>query len=110
MASACRYEQEVREAAGRISEDVSHSSWDIAWQSRSGPPSQPWLAPDILRHLRTLASSGVTDAVVAPIGFLIDHMEVVYDLDHQAASLARELRLHFVRAGPPALTPPFSRC
>jgi ferrochelatase len=98
MASTCRYEQEVREGARRISEAVSHSSWDIAWQSRSGPPSQPWLAPDIFSHLRTLASSGVTDVVVAPIGFLSDHMEVVYDLDHEAASLARDLGLNFVRA------------
>jgi ferrochelatase len=84
---------------------VSHSSWDIAWQSRSGPPSQSWLAPDILSHLRTLASSGVTDVVIAPIGFLSDHMEVVYDLDHEAASLARDLGLHFIRAQTPGTHP-----
>jgi ferrochelatase len=71
---------------------------DVAWQSRSSPPSQPWLALDILSHLRALASSSVTDVVVAPIGFLSDHMEVVYDLDEEAASLARDLGLNFVRA------------
>jgi ferrochelatase len=98
MAATCRYEQEIRDTARRVSELVARADWDIAWQSRSGPPSQPWLAPDILTHLRTLASNGVTDVVVAPIGFLSDHMEVLYDLDEEAASLARDLGLHFVRA------------
>jgi len=98
MAATSRYEQEIRDTARRVSQLVSHDEWDIAWQSRSGPPSQPWLEPDILSHLRALAWSGVKDVVVAPIGFLSDHMEVLYDLDHEAAALARELGINFVRA------------
>ena len=67
-------------------------------RSRSGPPAQPWLEPDILDHLRTLAAEGVRDVVVAPIGFLSDHMEVMYDLDLEAAHLAGELGIALVRA------------
>ena len=64
---------------------AGHDEWDLVWQSRSGPPSQPWLEPDILDHLRTLATDGVTDVVLSPIGFISDHMEVIYDLDYEAA-------------------------
>ena len=98
MASACRYEAELVDAAGRISARLGHEEWDLVWQSRSGPPSQPWLEPDILEHLRALSANGVTDVVVAPIGFLSDHMEVLYDLDEEAAKLAAELGLNFARA------------
>ena len=98
MASQCRYEEQLVEIARRVSARVGHEEWDLVWQSRSGPPSQPWLEPDILDHLRALAADGVVDVVVAPVGFLSDHMEVLYDLDHEAADLARELGLNFVRA------------
>ncbi len=98
MASTSCYEQELRETARRVSQLVGHTEWDLVWQSRSGPPSQPWLEPDIRDHLRTLASNGVTDVVVVPIGFLSDHMEVLYDLDYEAATLARGIGLNFVRA------------
>jgi ferrochelatase len=79
------------------------------WQSRSGPPSQPWLEPDILDHLRRLAENGVTDVVVSPIGFLSDHMEVLYDLDVEAAALCQSLGLNFVRAEAPGLHPAIVR-
>jgi ferrochelatase len=98
MASTCGYEEELRETARQVSGRVAHNEWDLVWQSRSGPPSQPWLAPDILDHLRALSTAGVTKVVVAPIGFLSDHMEVLYDLDYEAATLARELGMEFVRA------------
>ncbi len=98
MASQCRYEEQLVEIARRVSARVGHEEWDLVWQSRSGSPSQPWLEPDILDHLRALAADGVMDVVVAPVGFLSDHMEVLYDLDHEAAELACELGLNFVRA------------
>ena len=99
MAQTCRYEEQLVETARRVSARAGHDEWDLVWQSRSGPPTQPWLEPDILDHLRTLAENGVHDVVVAPIGFISDHMEVMYDLDDEAASLCRDLGLNFVRAG-----------
>jgi ferrochelatase len=98
MAGSCRYEEQLVETARRVSERAGHEEWDLVWQSRSGPPTQPWLEPDILDHLRTLAENGVRDVVVSPLGFLSDHMEVIYDLDYEAAALSRDLGLNFVRA------------
>ena len=85
MAATCRYEEQLVETARRVSERAAHDEWDLVWQSRSGPPTQPWLEPDILDHLRALAENGVRDVVVSPLGFLSDHMEVMYDLDEEAA-------------------------
>ena len=98
MAGSCRYEEQLVETARRVSDRAGHEEWDLVWQSRSGPPTQPWLEPDILDHLRTLAENGVRDVVVSPLGFLSDHMEVIYDLDYEAAALSRDLGLNFVRA------------
>ena len=98
MASTCRYEEGLVATARAVSQQAGHDEWDLVWQSRSGPPTQPWLEPDILDHLRRLAENGVQDVVAAPIGFLSDHMEVLYDLDVEASALARELGLGFVRA------------
>jgi ferrochelatase len=72
--------------------------WSLAYQSRSGQPDEPWLEPDILDHLKALSDEGARDVVVAPIGFLSDHMEVVYDLDVQARARAEELGLAMARA------------
>ncbi|MBA8796317.1 ferrochelatase [Friedmanniella endophytica] len=71
---------------------------DLVFCSRSGPPSQPWLEPDVNDHLRALAAEGVTRVVLSPIGFISDHMEVIYDLDTEAMETAGELGLHCVRA------------
>ncbi|HWC97080.1 MAG TPA: ferrochelatase [Candidatus Sulfopaludibacter sp.] len=98
MASACAYEQELVTTARAVAQQLGHEEWDLVWQSRSGPPTQPWLEPDILEHLRHIAADGVQDVVAAPIGFLSDHMEVLYDLDVEASALAAELGLRFVRA------------
>ncbi len=105
MATACRYEEQLTEIARSVSAAAEHPEWDLVWQSRSGPPTQPWLEPDILDHLRALAAKGVRDAVVSPIGFLSDHMEVMYDLDYEAAHLCAELGLNFVRAKTPGVHP-----
>ena len=98
MAATCDYEKQLRETAGLVAAAVSVPEWDLVWQSRSGPPSQPWLAPDICDHLRALHGAGVRDVVVAPIGFLSDHVEVLYDLDTEAAAVANELGLRMIRA------------
>jgi ferrochelatase len=105
MNASCRYEEQLVETARRVSAQTSHQEWDLVWQSRSGPPAQPWLEPDILDHLRALAENGVRDVVVSPLGFLSDHMEVMYDLDHEAAALCRDVGLNFVRAQTPGTHP-----
>jgi len=105
MASSSKYQEQLRVVAQRVSALAGLEEWDMAWQSRSGPPSQPWLEPDILDHLRALAGSGVSDVVVSPIGFLSDHMEVLYDLDVEAKAVAEQLGLNFVRAGSAGLHP-----
>ncbi|HET9316462.1 MAG TPA: ferrochelatase [Vicinamibacteria bacterium] len=97
MASACDYESQLREAGGWVARAVGHERWDLVYQSRSGPPTQPWLEPDILAHLQALASEGVRDVVVTPIGFVSDHLEVIYDLDTEAQDRARALGVRLVR-------------
>ena len=81
--------------------------WRLVYQSRSGPPTQPWLEPDICDYLRQLHAAGVENVIVAPIGFISDHMEVLYDLDTEAAALAQELGMNFVRAGTAGTHPQF---
>lgn len=82
--------------------------WDLVFQSRSGPPQVPWLEPDINDHLRTIADEGgETSAVLVPIGFVSDHMEVVYDLDTEAMATAAEIGMTVVRAGTAGTHPAF---
>jgi ferrochelatase len=98
MAAGCEYVAELHEAAEFVATGAAHGmEWDLVFQSRSGPPSVPWLEPDILDHLRTLAAQGVKDVIVMPIGFLTDHVEVIWDLDHEAKELAASLGLGFHR-------------
>ena len=75
--------------------------WKLVYCSRSGPPTQPWLEPDVRDHLRALAAAGTQAVAVVPIGFISDHMEVVYDLDTQAAEVAAELGLPMTRVATP---------
>src|SRR5690606_20758559 len=98
MADTCRYVEQLREACRLVADGCQHANWQLVYQSRSGPPSQPWLEPDILDVLRELAASGQRDVVVMPIGFISDHMEVLYDLDTEARQLAEELGINVVRA------------
>jgi ferrochelatase len=77
---------------------VGNTNWQVVYQSRSGPPSQPWLEPDVGDVLRDLHAKGKTDVVIAPIGFLSDHMEVIYDLDTEARALCDRLGINMVRA------------
>ena len=83
------------------------AEFDLVWQSRSGPPQVPWLEPDINDHLRTLAAAGTRAVLVAPTGFVSDHLEVQWDLDTEARATAAELGLAFVRAATAGTDPAF---
>jgi len=98
-----RYVAELTEAARLIAERTGAGAhqWSLAYQSRSGPPSQPWLEPDVRDHLGELAKSGTRAVVVVPVGFVSDHMEVRHDLDVEAAETADALGLAFARAATP---------
>jgi ferrochelatase len=99
MAQGCDYEKQLKETGRLVAEQIGCREWRLVYQSRSGPPSQPWLEPDILDCLRELkAAKGSSDVVIAPIGFVSDHMEILFDLDTQAKELCAELGLHMVRA------------
>ncbi len=98
MARSSRYVEQLEEACRLVAAGAGRSGSTLVYQSRSGPPSQPWLEPDILDHLRELHGSGVRDVVVMPVGFVSDHMEVLYDLDTEAQDLCRETGMKMVRA------------
>ncbi len=101
-----RYEAQLQETARLVAATAAPElPYDLVWQSRSGPPQVPWLEPDINDHLRTLPADGVTSVVVSPIGFVSDHLEVVWDLDAEAAATAKDLGLDFARAGTPGTDP-----
>ncbi len=109
MAQTSAYEDQLRETARLVAASVGLENWDLVFQSRSGPPSQPWLEPDILDHLRTLHANGVRNVLVAPLGFTSDHLEVLYDLDTEASQLATDLGLKMVRASAAGTHPAFVR-
>jgi ferrochelatase len=102
------YVGQLTEAARLIASAAAPGvEWKLVFQSRSGPPSVPWLEPDIGDHLRMLAGAGVTDVVVVPVGFVSDHLEVQWDLDVEAAAIAAELGLGFTRTATPGVDPRF---
>jgi ferrochelatase len=99
MAASSDYEVQIADASQLIAERVGGGRpWSLAYQSRSGPPMQPWLQPDVSDHLDALAVDGVESVVVVPVGFVSDHMEVVYDLDVVAAERAAAAGLTMRRA------------
>ena len=100
MAGSCHYEQQLRETCRLVSEavGVDASRWNLVYQSRSGRPQDPWLEPDICDHIEQLHSDGVRELIVMPIGFLSDHIEVLYDLDDEAAKAAVGCGMQMVRA------------
>ncbi|MEZ5247525.1 MAG: ferrochelatase [Acidimicrobiales bacterium] len=105
MAATSDYEAQLRATAELVASAAPESSWTLAWQSRSGPPTVPWLEPDINDHLRDLAAHGTDAAVIVPIGFVSDHMEVVWDLDTEARATADELGIRIERAATPGTGP-----
>jgi ferrochelatase len=98
MARSCGYEAQLEETARLVAEATGAERYALVYQSRSGPPQVPWLGPDICDHLRVLHERGARAAVVAPIGFLSDHIEILYDLDVEAREVAGVLGLDLVRA------------
>lgn len=107
MAARSPYVEQLQTGARLIAEKLGHQRWSIAYQSRSGKPSDPWLEPDILRVIREFASRGMAQVVVAPIGFVCDHVEVLYDLDIEARNVAEKLGLRLLRASCPNDHPTF---
>jgi ferrochelatase len=110
MADNCKYERQLTEASRLVAEAVGHARWELVYQSRSGPPQQPWLEPDVCDHLSARHAEGsLRDVVVLPIGFVSDHMEVLYDLDAEARDLCAELGVGFQRAPTVGTHPRFVR-
>jgi ferrochelatase len=108
MAEGSAYPHQLAAACALVVERLATPPpWRLIYQSRSGPPTVPWLGPDIGEHLEALHGDGVRDVVVAPIGFVSDHLEIRWDLDTQAAARARALGMGFARAGTVGTHPRF---
>ena len=107
MAKGSAYERQLREASRLVADMAGATRHRLAWQSRSGPPHIPWLEPDILNELDRLRESGVRDVVVVPIGFISDHLEVLFDLDVEAHERANELGMTMVRVPAVGTDPAF---
>lgn len=99
MAQASPYVRELEAASKKVAGAVGASAWNLVFQSRSGPPSQPWLTPDIADYLRENKSEFASGVVIVPIGFLSDHMEVIFDLDVEIRAVCDELGIPMARAG-----------
>ena len=109
MAAGSQYVQQLRELASLLAVrlNLRQGQWDLVYQSRSGPPHQPWLEPDVCDAIQQLSGTDVGSLLLVPIGFLSDHMEVIYDLDDEAAAAAREAGIPMVRAATVGTHPEF---
>lgn len=107
MATNCDYVAQLEETSRLVAAGLGVEDCRLVFQSRSGSPLQPWLGPDVCEYLRELKGRGARDVVVAPIGFVSDHMEIVYDLDTEAMRLCRELGLNMIRAATVGTHPRF---
>jgi ferrochelatase len=109
MARNCKYEQQLWTACQFVAEELAipPDQWALVYQSKSGRPGDPWLEPDILHHIKDLKACGKEAVIIHPIGFLSDHMEVLYDLDEQARLLCNELGLEMIRAQTVGIHPLF---
>ena len=107
MSSVARYQQQLRESAEAVADRLGIRDWALTFQSRSGRPGDPWLEPDVCDYLRTEQRKNLKAAILCPIGFLCDHIEVLYDLDHEAKQVADEIGLPIVRAAAPNDDPMF---
>ncbi|MFP5021321.1 ferrochelatase [Pseudonocardia phyllosphaerae] len=103
-----RYSRQVQEASALVAAELGIDDFDVVWQSRSGPPQIPWLEPDIVGHIDDLHAKGVPAVVVSPVGFVSDHVEVVWDLDNEAAERCEELGMGFARAATAGPDPRFA--
>lgn len=109
MAQKSGYAESLQRTATLAGRKLATDSWTVAYTSRSGNPRDPWLEPDISDHLTALKRKGVRDVVVSPIGFVSDHVEVLYDLDIAARKTAADLGIGFYRAGTAGSHPAFTR-
>lgn len=109
MATNCDYEQQLRETCRLVTEEleIPQENWELVYQSRSGRPQDPWLEPDICDFIKTKKNEGLESLVVMPIGFLSDHLEVLFDLDEEARTVAEELGIPFARAATVGTHPQF---
>jgi len=98
MAAQSQYEQQLLAGAGKVADRVGMRDWALVYQSRSGRPQDPWLEPDVCDYLRRERAVGLEVVVLCPIGFICDHIEVLWDLDHDAANVCRDIGLTMVRA------------
>jgi ferrochelatase len=103
------YSRQVAYASRLVATAAGYADYDQVWQSRSGPPQVPWLEPDIADHLTALAEGGTKAVIVCPIGFVADHIEVVWDLDNELREHAADLGIAFARAATPNADPRFAR-
>ena len=103
MADNCQYVDQLNEACRIVAEAAGHPNWELVYQSRSGPPHQPWLEPDICDRIKTLhqqaatTSEPLTDLLILPVGFISDHLEVLFDLDIEAQQLCDKLGISLQR-------------
>jgi protoporphyrin/coproporphyrin ferrochelatase len=107
MAVNCDYEAQLLDTCRLVAAGLGHERWRLVFQSRSGPTAQPWLGPDICDYIRELKEAGTNDLIIAPVGFISDHMEVLYDLDTEARALCAELGMNMVRAATVGTHPAF---
>ena len=98
MAERSRYREQLQETARLVARDAGLADWAVVYQSRSGRPEDPWLEPDVCEYLRHERQAGLAAAVISPVGFVCDHIEVLYDLDREAADVCQEIGLPMVRA------------
>ncbi|MBU8812232.1 ferrochelatase [Mycolicibacterium goodii] len=103
------YSRQVAYATRLVAEAAGYTEYDQVWQSRSGPPQIPWLEPDVADHLNVLAEQGTRAVIVCPIGFVADHIEVVWDLDTEVKQQAEEAGITMVRATTPNADPRYAR-
>jgi ferrochelatase len=109
MANTSRYVEQLQDTATLIASRLGITDWKLVYQSRSGPPAQPWLEPDIGEHIRELHAEGRRELVIAPAGFISDHLEILYDLDTEAAALCEQLGMRMARAKTAGTHPEFVR-
>ncbi len=109
MARLSHYVEEFGESSAAVAESAGVKKWTMAYQSRSGNPSESWLEPDVEEVIREAAKRGVEDVVLIPIGFLCDHMEVLFDLDIEAAEIAQGIGIMLHRVGTVSDHPKFIR-
>jgi ferrochelatase len=108
MSENCDYEKQLRESCRLIADGMGVAGWQLVYQSRSGPPQQPWLEPDVCDSIQAQHDQGkLQGVVVIPVGFVSDHMEVMYDLDEEAADLCKNLGIPMQRAGTAGTHPDF---